>query len=73
MEEEGFEDIGEYILKRHNTIAQYIATRPIMDLCKKMVRRPGGWVSQRWWVKEGIYIAGTRAQAVAEAAEEEDI
>ena len=41
MEELGFEDIGAYILKRHNTVAQYIATRPIMYLCKKTVQRPG--------------------------------
>ena len=42
MEEEGFKEIGVYILKRQNTVAQYIATRPILDLCKRTVRRPGG-------------------------------
>ena len=40
-EEVGFEEIWAYILKRKNMVAQYIATRPITDLCKKMVRRPG--------------------------------
>ena len=33
MEEAGFEYIGVYILKSQNTIAQYIATQPILDLC----------------------------------------
>ena len=32
MEEEGFEEIGVYILKRQNTIAQYIAKIPILDI-----------------------------------------
>ena len=48
MEEAGFEDMGEYVLKRHNMSAQYIVTRPIMDLCKETVRMPGVWVAKRW-------------------------
>ena len=42
MEEAGFEEIGAYILKSQKTFAQYIVTRPIMDLCERTVRRPGG-------------------------------
>ena len=38
MEEAGFEEVGAYVLKRQNTVAQYIATRPILDLCKETVR-----------------------------------
>ena len=41
MEEAGFEKIGDYILKRKKTFAQYIAIRTILDLCKRMVLRPG--------------------------------
>ena len=33
IEETGFEDIGVYIQKRQNTVAQYILTRLVMDLC----------------------------------------
>ena len=29
----GLEEIRVYITHRHNTVAQYIATCPIMDLC----------------------------------------
>ena len=32
MEEAVFEDIGVYIKKRQNTVAQYIVTQPILDL-----------------------------------------
>ena len=49
MEETGFEEIGDYILKIQNTVAQYIVTQPILDLCKNKVRRPEAWVSWRWW------------------------
>ena len=34
MQEVGFEEVEEYVLSRHNTIAQYIATLPIMELYK---------------------------------------
>ena len=34
MRELVFEDMGEYVLNRQNTFAQYIATRTIKNLCK---------------------------------------
>ena len=49
MEEAGFDEMVAYALKRNNTVAQYIATRPILDLCEETVRRPGVWVARRWW------------------------
>ena len=62
------EEMGEYVLKRHNTVATYIAARPIMDLCKETVKRYGVWVASRGWYQEGIYLAGAR---VAEAEDGE--
>ena len=47
MEEAGFEETGAYVLKRQNTDAQYIATRPILDLYKMTVQRPRDWVARR--------------------------
>ena len=41
MEDEGFEEMGAYVMKKHITIAQYLATRLIMDLCEETVRSPG--------------------------------
>ena len=37
----GLEEIGVYIARRQNTVAQYIATRPIMDLCLAVELKPG--------------------------------
>ena len=41
MEEAGFEEIGVYIIRSQNTFAQYITTRPILDLCERSVCRTG--------------------------------
>ena len=54
MEYAGFEEIGVYIQKRQNTVAQYIVTQPIMNLCEKSVWNPVAWVSQKWWEKVGL-------------------
>ena len=48
MEEVGFEEIRVYILKRQITVAQYIATRSILELCERSVQRLGAWVYQKW-------------------------
>ena len=49
MAEVIFEDIRTYVTRSQNTVAQYIATQPIMYLCERSARRPGTWVSRRWW------------------------
>ena len=41
MGEEVFEDILVYITRRQNTVAQYIATRLIMNFCERCVWRLG--------------------------------
>ena len=33
MKEVGLEEVETYVLRHQNTVAQYIATRPIMELC----------------------------------------
>ena len=65
MEEAGFEEIGVYIKKRQNTVAQYILTRPIMDICEQSVRRPGAWVYRRWWEQEKIDLEVEMERATA--------
>ena len=37
------------VLRRQNTVAQFVATRPILVLGEETERRGGTWVSQRWW------------------------
>ena len=71
MKEAGFEEMVVYDLKRQNSVAQYIATRSILELCEKTVRRPGAWVDRRWWEQYGIDLAGTRAVEEAAADGEE--
>ena len=45
MREVGFEGIRKAIIRRQNAVAQYIATRPIMDLCERATQRMGAMVS----------------------------
>ena len=34
MEEVGFDEMGEYVLKRKNQVVQYIVTWMIIELCE---------------------------------------
>ena len=72
MVEAGFKGIGEYITRRQNTVAQYISTRPILDLCERSARIPGARVYQRWWEQAGLYLERAKKRAAA-AAEESDV
>ena len=60
MEEVGFEDMGVYVLKSQNTVAQYIGTRSILELCEKTVWSPEAWVARRLWEKERLDLSGAR-------------
>ena len=48
---------------------EFIATPPILYLCEKATRRPGAWVSRRWWEQTGIDWKGAWERAEAAAAE----
>ena len=48
MAESGSQEVETYVSRRQNTVAQYIATRPIMDLFLAAKRRPGPRVAM-WW------------------------
>ena len=56
MQEAGFIEIRESITRRQNMVAQYIATRPILDLCERITQRAGARVYRRWWEKKGINL-----------------
>ena len=71
MAEEGFKETRTYVTRRQNTVAQYIATRPILDLCKQYDWMPGEWVSHWWWEQDGLYSEGTKERAAAELDGEE--
>ena len=54
MKEAGFTDVRTSINIRHNTVAQYIATRPILDLCEGTTQIGEARVTIRWWDHKGI-------------------
>ena len=51
-----------YVLSRQNMVGQYITMQSIMDLCKEMIRRPGTWVTKRWWEQEVIGLVVAQAE-----------
>ena len=54
MKEAGLTDVRTSINTRQNTIAQYIATQPLLELCEGAKQREGAWVTLRWWDQSGI-------------------
>ena len=63
LRETVMEEIRKSITRRQNTVLQYIATRPILDLCKRATRQPGAQVS-RWWSEQaGIDLKGARKRS----------
>ena len=67
MVEAGFKGISKYITRRQNMVAHYIATRPILDLYERSVRRPGAWVFWRWWEQKGLDLEGEKKIEAAES------
>ena len=57
------------VLRRQNTVAQFIATRLILGLCEVAERRRGERVPQRWWEQSGIDWRLEREKAAAAAVQ----
>ena len=57
-------DIQTLILNRQNTVAQYIAMRPLLDLCEGARAREGAKVPLRWWYQAGIDWEKAKAKGV---------
>ena len=45
--------------------AQYILTRPIMEICEEAGQRPVALISNRWWDQELIHLAWAWSAAAA--------
>ena len=69
LKEAGVVRVRISILRRQNTVAQFIATRPILGLCEVAERRRGTRVPQRWWEQWVIDWRLTREKAAAAAAQ----
>ena len=54
MWEAGLTDIRKSIANMQNTVAKYIATRPLLELCEGSRAREGAKVSMRWWNQADI-------------------
>ena len=69
LKEAGVVRARTLVLRRQNTVAQFIATRPILGLCEVAERRRGTRVPQKWWEQSGIDWRLEREKAAAEAAQ----
>ena len=64
MREAGLTDIRTSILNRQNTVTQYIATRPLLELCEGARAREGAKVPLRWWDQAGICCETAKVKGV---------
>jgi hypothetical protein len=55
LEECGLRTIGEYIDICRQTIAVYVATRPILGKCEQGVRKRGA-IPHRWWWEQKMSL-----------------
>ena len=65
MAEAGFDDIGTYVTRRQNTVAQYIDTQSILDLCERSDWMPGAWVYRKWREQDGLDLEGAKEREAA--------
>ena len=65
--EAGFKGIIKSVTRRKNMVTQYIATRPILDICERVTRRPGARVSLWWWEQAGIDLDGAKKRTMEAA------
>ena len=63
MAEAGLQEVDAYVYRRQNTVAQFIATRPIMDLCLAVEHRTGSRVAKQWWEQDSLDLEGMRTEA----------
>ena len=69
LKEAGVVRVRTSILRRQNTVAQFIATIPILGLCEVAERRRGARVPRRWWEQTGIDWKLAREKAAAQKGE----
>ena len=66
LEEAGLFPMHVYITRRQNTIAAYVATRPIGDIARTE-EPPSGAHRLRWWDQEGLIFEEAEADIFVEA------
>ena len=71
MKEAGLTDVQTSINRRQNTVAHYIATRPLLELCVGAKQREGARVTMRWWDQMGIDWEKAKAREAETESESE--
>ena len=71
VKEAGFTEIRKSITNRQNTVAQYIATRPLLDLCERTTHRGEARVYRRWWDQKGVDWETAKERAAETDSESE--
>ena len=66
MAEAGLQEVETYASCHQNTVAQFITTRPNMDLCLVAEQIPGPKVYNRWWEQDGVGVEYMRTAAQEE-------
>ena len=56
-----FKEVEAYVIRKHNTVAQYIVMRPVLDPCNETIQMPGTWVMKSWWELEELDLVEARA------------
>ena len=54
MMEVGLEEVETYVLRRQHSVAQYIVTITILELCLAEELRTGVRVNRRCWEQDGL-------------------
>ena len=73
MKEAGLTEVVKSITNRQNTVAQYIATRLLLDLYEGASAREGARVPLRWWNQKGIDWETAKARGEEEGEEPDSI
>ena len=60
MAEAGLQEVESYVSRRQNAVAQYIATRLIIDLCLAEKQRPWSRVAMRGWEQNRLDLEEMR-------------
>ena len=71
FKEAGVVRVRTSILRRQNTVAQFIAMRPILGLCEVAERWRGTRVPRRWWEQTVIDWKSAREKTAAQEGENE--
>ena len=74
----GLEGIRKSFTRRQIIVVQYIATRPILDLCERAIRRLVVRLYRQWWEQDGIDLEGEKKRVaetttISDLEEEEEV